>query len=121
MRLQFKNPLPEKIKRGQKIHTLREDTKRRWREGMMIDFVEGSRYKPSVFLSEAVASIQEVKLSFIASCVFYVIIDGRELTRNEIQDLIRNDGFDSEADFRAFFKDFLSIKLRLIHWTTKKY
>jgi hypothetical protein len=121
MRLQFKKPLPEKIKRGQKIHTLREDLKRRWREGMMIDFVEGSRYKPTVFLSEAVSSIQEVKLIFFASRVVIIRIDDRELSPAEIQDFIKNDGFDSEADFRAFFKDFLSIELRLIHWTDLKY
>jgi hypothetical protein len=129
MRLQFKKPLPEKIKRGQKIHTLREDPKRRWREGMMIDFVEGSRYKPTVFLSEAVASIQEVTIKCYrminyGNRTFDIEVDCKELNAFDKGEFIRNDGFDTHEDFLNWFfpnDTFGHLRLRLIHWTDLKY
>lgn len=151
MRLSFKTKYPfnpkqetefeSKIKEGMKIHTLREDPKRRWRAGVDIEMVNGSRYKPNVFNTEhRCSSVQEVQLSIFrdykgigepvnADFSLQIEVDGRKLNRDEIRVFIFNDGFYTLDSFlRWFFKDDISyvslnepIKLRCIHWTDLKY
>ena len=119
MRLNFSEKMPfdakietgfeKKILDGIKIHTLREDPNGRWKVGRVIDFVNGSRYKPNVFKrGGACLAVQEVVLTaiwnpFLFGYSIYISVDGRKLSLYESLQFIENDGFDNTRDFVNWF------------------
>lgn len=122
MVLGFKERFEKPIKKGTKIHTIREDKHDRWRPGVIIHFAKGVRTKNYVnfmmgecFLAQ---SIEIIRTSDnIAGTI--VKIDGRKLTLTEIQKLAWNDGFENLIDFWMWFSQ--GFKGKIIHWTDFKY
>ena len=105
---------PEKIIAGTKIHTLREDPNNRWQPGNGIQFATGVRtQKYHMFMSG------QCKLT----------------TVSEYAEFGMNDGFDSWSAFEFWFYPLVEkaidkarkkgerpcLKLKLIHWTEKRY
>lgn len=123
-----------------KLHTIRHDESERWKPGMDIHFVINSRTKDRFQFAPVVkcTSVQTIEIMDSSHLprvngivlefphgveIFYlayeVKIDGRFLNEQEIRELAKNDGFESEYEFFKYFnKDF---KGRLIHWTNLKY
>jgi hypothetical protein len=141
MRLSFRTEMPfkpfsptlfvEHINSGFKKHTLREDPKKRWRKGLSIEMVTGSRFKPNIFNEKhECLGVQEVEIelrhddNFPLGFELEIIVDGEELRGIELIKFIQNDGFDSLSNFaKWFFPDYKEgkINLRCIHWTELMY
>lgn len=125
MVLAFKKKFVPKIKDGTKIHTIREDSKKRWRAGMDIHLATGVRTKNyDCFKESKCVSVQKIVIEKLDDQKewfrnFVIIVDRVYLTRSEIIELTKNDGFDSPEEFFEWFdKDFTG---RIIHWTKKSY
>lgn len=127
MLLGFIKMMKAPILKGTKIHTIREDKGERWYEGVKIHMCTGARTKHcDVFKSDEVCTgTQEVFMSY--DWMLHISIDDRELYHPEKELLAKNDGFETYADFEAFFlaqcnkKDDNTFSGRLIHWTDFRY
>ena len=116
-----------------KLHTIREDSKDRWKAGTKIDFFINCR-QPSMFRFAPVlpvVSVQEIEVKhhlnyvslFIDKIVYEVEVceTSKKIKSTDpvIEALAQNDGFDSADDFFSYFnKDF---KGKIIHWTDLRY
>lgn len=112
----------EKIKNKRKIHTLRADPHRRWREGMKIHFATGVRTPEyNQFHSGVCTGVQEISIRHHAdSHTPDIIIDGGAmLTKPEKIVLAFNDGFDSYGQFLRWFDE--DFEGRIIHWAGYEY
>lgn len=101
-----------------KIHTIREDTKNKWKAGRDIHFAIGVRTRDYWQFAPVVKckSIQHIKICRIFQTV---VIDDRALKWDEISELAKNDGFDSVGEFWNWFdRDFTG---KIIHWTNHRY
>ncbi len=103
----------EKILSGEKIHTIRENKKGRWRKGIILNFVTGSRTpQRNEFKTSSIISTQEITVN--GSKVY---IEGKLIS--DIAALAINDGFsNAESFFEWFNGDFEGV---IIHWTNYKY
>lgn len=105
-----------------KHHSMREDKHDRWRPGMKIHPVVFNRTKNQFQFAPVLKckSIQRIEIAAKADEVPpQVYVDGRWLTVDEIEQLAKNDGFDSvEHFFEWFNKDFAG---KIIHWTDLRY
>lgn len=114
---------PEKIKSGEKVHTIREDQHRRWREGMDIHFATGLRTPQyNQFESGVCSGVQEIRMLYHNIRYMYrpvIHIDDRQLDLQEAKIFARNDGFDSWEQFKQWFDE--DFKGRIIHWTELRY
>ncbi len=119
-KLQFRLP----ILTGQKIHTIRADKNDRWKTGRLIHAATGVRTKNyKEFCLMKCISTQEIKIEYdyimALGARVAIWIDGRPLPPGQIDQLARNDGFQSTIDFFDWFdKDFEG---KIIHWTEFKY
>jgi len=105
----------QKINDGIKIHTIREDSNNRWKEGRVIHFATGSRTPQYNCFKEGVCTgTQRIEIADRTVFIGSVKI-------NNIEELARNDGFDSVDDFWAWFDQYSPFVGRLIHWTGKRY
>lgn len=127
-------PIIGKTKIGdfpQKKHTIRRDSKNRWKEGNDIHFIIYNRTPARMQFAPVVKvqSIQKIEISyhqikdwkgFITNNNAPMIrIDGCVMSGSEAEELAINDGFDSlDAFFEWFSEDFTG---KIIHWTDKKY
>lgn len=119
----------DKIKNGVKLHTIRQDSSRRWKAGNSIQFATGVRTKYyDKFKEGECKSVQEIEIQYLNySGADYpiVVIDGFHFYNPIVNidygmvDLAINDGFDSIEDFFKWFKE--DFKGVLIHWTDMKY
>lgn len=110
-----------------KLHSIREDKSNRWMPGMKIHMVINNRtrnrYQFAPLLE--VESVQTIRIIREGPGVefgigtWYVYIDDRQLTLDQIKELAWNDGFDSVPDFFDFFNSEFTGKI--IHWTNLKY
>ena len=121
MILSFKKQFAEPILNGSKIHTIRHDSKNRWKEGNKIHFATDVRTKNQVQFHESTCvSIQEVVIYYAPLSRFpVVIIDGRKLNSCECSAFASLDGFESFAKFTEWFSE--DFEGKIIHWTNKKY
>lgn len=108
-----------------KIHTIRKDSKNRWKPGLMIDFLINSRTKDAFRFAPRVpvVSVQTIVISNSANG-FRVSIGGEYQERSKVYRLAKNDGFDYIEDFENYFisqmeNGFYSGKI--IHWTKYRY
>lgn len=115
-----------------KIHTIRRDSKNRWKSGNKIHFYINNRTKNAFQFAPVVecVSVQEIEIKWIIPNGYeisrpIVWIDGQlfldeydEIDRG-IDQLAKNDGFDSVEDFFTWFNEDFSGKI--IHWTNLKY
>lgn len=114
-----KTDFENKVKKGIKLHTIREDAHKCWRPGMKIHFATGVRsLLYNNFKMGVCKSIQDIEIDSNDKIVW---IDGRELSSHELDFLSDNDGFDCIGDFWGWFSAYPSFKGRLIHWTDLKY
>ncbi|BDS13080.1 hypothetical protein [Aureispira anguillae] len=101
-----------------KKHTIRRDRKDRWQVGSLIHFIinpyNENRFQFAPIL--LVTAVQTIKIRNIFDDQNGVSIDGRELSKEEIEELAINDGFDTVEDFWNYFiwKD---MEGKIIHWT----
>ena len=131
MILGFKPQFVEKIIKKKKMHTIREDKKRRWKVGNDIHFATGIRTKNyNQFHKSRCKKIDDIEIIWnhpfradfnSSSCVmidskgyFSVIVNGKRLGYSEISNLAKNDGFDNVEDFAEWFNS--DFNGRLIHW-----
>jgi hypothetical protein len=120
-----------KIKNGTKIHTIRQDKKNRWHDGMKIHFATGVRSKRYVQFqsgkckSTQIIIIKHRKGDFPQKGIWIdgvlrfsingVLHNGTEFMTT----LALNDGFKNYDDFFDWFdKDFEG---KIIHWTDFRY
>lgn len=106
-----------------KIHTIRRDSKDRWRIGNKIHFVINNRTKDRIQFAPVLIAkgIQSIEITNgICKSHRQVVVDGKApLTDDEIHDLAMNDGFpDVEKFWEWFNEDFTG---KIIHWTDWKY
>lgn len=105
-----------------KIHTIRADTKTRWRVGMPIHFVINNR-SPKRFQFAPilpVKAIQEFEIEWFDGSPIVVIENGHFYNPivgidNGMAQLAKNDGFDTIDGFFAYFSS--NFKGKIIHWT----
>lgn len=116
-----------------KIHTIREDKKDRWKAGTKIDFFINCRQKNMFRFAPVlpVVSVQKVEIKWIPLTIPsgekrpWVRIDGKSIftiehfITEEMNQLAKNDGFDTVEDFFAYFNEDFTGKI--IHWTDLKY
>ncbi len=108
----------QKIKSGEKIHTIRVDEKSRWKQGNKIHFATGVRSSNyNCFKHGTCSGVQQIEIDINYS----VKVDGNNLNKMQIQALAWNDGFISVDDFKAWFKPYLPFQGKLIHWTERRY
>lgn len=105
-----------------KIHSIRKDKFNRWKAGNDMHLVINNR-RPNRFQFAPIVpciSVQEIEIKNMFSDHNAVFIDGLRQTRRQIDQLAKNDGFDSTDDFWQYF-DYRDVKEKLIHWTNHKY
>lgn len=117
---------------GWKIHTFREDKHERWKEGMSIQFWRGNprnvhaKTKPHQFKEGVCKSKQRVFIHAdygpSGGLYSFVIIDGKQLSPDQVEECAKNDGFSSSRQFYKWFcpngGDWHGW---CIHWTDFKY
>lgn len=107
----------QKIKDGIKIHTIREDRNKRWKDGNKIHFATGVRSSNyNCFKEGKCRGVQEIKIENRM-----VWVDEVLLSYLELETLAKNDGFDSTSDFWGCFDNYSPFEGRLIHWTNLLY
>lgn len=107
----------DKIKDGIKLHTIRIDEHKRWKEGMKIHFSTGSRTPQyNCFKQGICKGIQRIVIKDRE-----VWIDGKGMMPDKVEWLAINDGFDSIEDFWAWFDQYSPFRGRIIHWSDIRY
>jgi len=134
MVLGFKEQFVDRILNGSKIHTIREDSKSRWKQSMVIQMATGVRTKKyNKFTEQICISTQKFQIIWnipfgeeYKGRLFKVFIDDRCMNNNfwhtkesMLEVIARHDGFDSVNDFLDWFSEDFTGKL--IHWTDLKY
>lgn len=126
MILGFKQQFVPKIMACVKIHTIRQDKHERWQPGTKIHMATQVRTKNmDIFANRECKSVQRITFIWTESngknkCKVFVnmALAGPVM----LEQLAKNDGFDSVEDFLAWEgwngKNFTG---KLIHWTDKKY
>lgn len=121
MVLAFKNRFVKPILRGTKKHTIREDSKDRWKRGNKIHAATGVRSKNyNCFYEGWCISTQKIEINNIFDDKDAVYIDGIQLNESEIKLLAINDGFLNVNEFWEWFKG-VYFKGKIIHWTYLEY
>lgn len=107
----------QRILSGVKIHTIREDTRNRWKVGMTahmwLHSPRNVSKNPYQFATATIAYIYSIQISEKNQTIK---IGSEVIDAENVEDLTRiavNDGFDSAADFFAWFGEFTG---RLIFW-----
>ena len=122
MILPFKERFVQSILTGTKIHTIREDKKKRWSVGRKIHFSSKVRTPDQYcFLEMKCKGLQKFSIYWRGNKDYPVgvFVGGRELNLDEQEILALNDGFDNVDDFYKWFNnDFIGI---IIHWTDMLY
>ncbi len=122
MIIAFKQRFVSPILNGTKIHTIREDAKNRWQEGMIMHMATGVRTKNyNQFKAATLRQIQQIEIirtsDYLDDTV--VKVDGRILSFDETRQLAYNDGFEHIVEFWLFFKEGFTGKI--LHWTRLEY
>lgn len=130
-----------KILEDIKLHSIRLNKNNRYIRGTVLQLSTGSRTKfYNCFKSRICTGVQKIiirEVDFTRPSFnffvytpsandkktkpkfFEVIVDGRVLSKFEIQILAKNDGFDSTCDFFRWFYD--GYEGYIIHWTSLRY
>lgn len=119
MILSYKPQFKYKLMAGTKKHTIREDAPRRWKDGMVHHAYcgnprnGGTRIPHVAGVPYGKAKIEKVLSINIYPSSKSVVIDGHEI--DDMEAFAENDGFDTVADFWAWFTE-PCIDWRLIIW-----
>ncbi len=110
---QFKQPILD----GTKIHTIRQDPRRRWQQGKKIHMATGVRTKNyECFREDTCRFNQAIWIRPTDRTVLVGLCGGMHLLSEKgVDALAKNDGFNSTEDFWKWFnKDFNGV---IVHWT----
>lgn len=108
-----------------KIHTIRTDTKNRWKAGNKVHCVYNNRSKNQFQFAPTFEckGVQSITISYIdhpeLDADIVVRVDGRKLSYAEIEQLAINDGFESGEHFFKWFNT--NYKGKIIHFTDFMY
>jgi len=122
MVIAFKEKFKEPILNKTKKHTIREDSHNRWKQGMKMHMATGVRTKKyNQFYEDTCKTIQQIEIEIISEYMndAVVKVDGRKLTKSEVQQLAWNDGFLNLLEFWMWFAE--GFKGKIIHWTELRY
>lgn len=128
-RLRFFKELNIDLSANPKLHTLREDSKNRWKVRVMIDFFINCR-KEDMFRFAPKLLVKGIQNVFITRNDFgksMVFIDGKLFYledwslehKHKMLHFAQNDGFETTEDFFEYFDTDFNGKI--IHWTNLKY
>lgn len=134
MILTYSNPrFKDLILSGEKIHTIREDKKMRWKPGMKIQHWMGNprnvKKEPHQFAEGICQAVRDVVITRRYDRPEPVVFmfetyehEGRFLLKNEIYELAKNDGLTID-EFREWFvpESLPDFRGRIIHFTDKLY
>ena len=115
----------EKILAGEKIHSMREGY--RWKAGYYIHMAYGVRTKDYVQFNWNINELTECKSTQNVFMTFLdkqleITVQGKDLSKDEIELLIKNDGLTREQFIKWFFPKKAEIwSGQIIHWTNFKY
>jgi hypothetical protein len=115
-----------------KHHTIRRDSKDRWKVGNDIHFYINARTKDQFQFAPVVKvkGIQKFEIKEYAMVdsnyankvqdkILVVLVDDKKLPVSEVERLAVNDGFGSISEFFQYFNT--EFKGKIIHWTDLKY
>lgn len=124
MVLSFRKQFEEPIKDGIKIHTIREDKANRWYKRRFIHGATGVRTKYyNLFFTGFCTSTQNIIIKPDSKRIFISPSNGKDeafgLTGKQIDELAKNDGFESTAAFWEWFSE--PFEGKIIHWTYFEY
>lgn len=103
----------------QKIHTIRKDSRGRWKEGKKIEMIMNGK----IFFTSEVTKIQRIKIKKVdihpdqigPKSFPLVMVDGQILNYEQTFELAWNDGFKDVKSFFEYFNE--PFEGKLIHWT----
>lgn len=138
MVIAFNKTLVAPIEAGTKIHTIREDTHNRWRNGIQMHMATGVRTPMyNCFNDQHICTgIQEIFMSYDKSVLHISILEATkkefgysELYMPEKEILAYNDGFNSYKLFEEWFvhqclkrpHNHYAFSAKIIHWTDFRY
>lgn len=103
----------ERILSGVKIHTIRKDPQQRWRVGMTCHMWMHSprnvSKNPFQFAEAEVSEVKQIEIikdEIKTHVSWFVEVDSKSLTFDEVQSLAIADGFDSAEEFIDWFGEF---------------
>ncbi len=128
MILGFKQQFRQPTIDGVKIHTIRDDEKRRWAAGVPIQFATGVRTKQYDKFKDGVCTgTQRVFMTYDQGRLEITIGSKYLYAYQEREQLAINDGFESLSAFEDWFIPICQRRKdgvytgRLIHWTDFEY
>lgn len=112
-----KHEFKERIKSGEKIHTIRADVNNRWKVGRKINFwlgnprnVENNPHEFGTGVCDAISTIS------IYPSENRVVIKGEHITSLErLNELAENDGFDNWEQMKEWFSE--EFHGKMIYWS----
>lgn len=107
---------------SQKIHTIREDKKNRWKAGNKIHAVYNNRQKNQFQFAPTFecVSIQRISIKYPTQNSYpFVWIETIPCGSNTVKKIALNDGFDTVADFFSYFNN--DFEGKIIHFTNFRY
>lgn len=122
----------EKIAKGIKLHTLREDKKDVFKVGSQLHMATGIRTKKYFCFDDTKGVVSKQKILIVyypAKHGLAISVNRKKMKPEQIRMLIANDGFDTRNDFiNWFFPEDKNGKCKrtiwsgnIIHWTSYKY
>jgi len=122
MILAFKWQFKEKILDGSKIHTIRRDNKNRWNRGNIIYFTNETCSDINNYFKIG-ECINTQKIEIMQNVGLTIKVDDKYISKDQINSLFKNDGFDDLIDFLIFFNKNYGQHFtgKIIHWTDFKY
>ena len=122
----FKPQFVQPILEGTKIHTVREDKRNRWERNLVMHMATGVRTnKYKEFAQKICTGVQLVEIWPQSKSILVQIIEKngfyrtRQLSTKEVEQFIKNDGFEYSYQFWEWFNE--PFKGKIIHWTSFKY
>lgn len=124
--INFKPEFKEKIINGEKTTTIRKQRKTPFQIGKLLyiytnshadshaGFKETQTKKTDPLIKTEITDIKMIKIDTDNS----IFLDGKKIKENEVDELIKKDGFNSKLDFFSFFRRQYDIPFHgvLIYW-----
>ena len=114
MNINYKKEMERALASGVKLHTIRQKP---IAVGTMMNHIVYPYHKERrCVLSNFCTAIQNISIVPDARAIF---VDGKELSKSDMEKLAENDGFETMDDFWTFFNE--PYQGMIIHWTNTKY
>lgn len=114
MNINYKKEMERALAKGIKLHTIRQKP---IAKGTMLNHIVYPYHKERrCVLTNFCKSTQMIT---IEPTYRMIKVDGRELSKTDMERLAKNDGFETTDDFWTFFKE--PYQGMIIHWTNTRY